>query len=112
MVSYKADLRGNVFSGSVLYEPDLTTYRHAREESLYYRNPDDNRFYFRITFDVKASLYHAEKYRELDQIAIAGGNNWNTFFIQVGMIGVTKGERCTIREERRMSAKIIFARNN
>ncbi|KKQ84874.1 MAG: hypothetical protein UT08_C0013G0011 [Candidatus Woesebacteria bacterium GW2011_GWB1_38_8] len=93
-------LFANVFSSngvdmiaSSLYEPDLETYTdEGAARSLTYRNiynPDN-----RIKVTRYEDKWEGEKFINGTRSLWAFGRTWQQFFIQLTILGLSKGERC------------------
>jgi hypothetical protein len=86
--------RGGVnYSATALYSPDLESYRKEEEgRSLDYRNiygEED-----RLTITKKEEGWWGQKFIKDKWVLIAEGKEWNQFFVQLTLPGLSKGERC------------------
>ena len=79
--------------GSSLYEPDLKTYSdEGATKSLTYRNiynPDNS-----IKVTRYEDKWEGEKFINGTRSLWAFGRTWQQFFIQLTILGLSKGERC------------------
>lgn len=87
---------GQKISGTALYEPDFNTYgKDGSLSAMRYRNAYGGDCYLIIGYDEEKKLYHGDKFVNGKLVGSAdGGDDWNTFFIHLTMLGLTNGERC------------------
>ena len=87
---------GVQISGSALYEPDLDTYRKDGDvSSMKYHNIYGSTSHLVIARNEKNKTYHGEKFVNGKLVVSAdGGDDWQRFFMQLTMLGLTNGERC------------------
>ena len=88
--------KGVQISGSALYEPDLDTYRKDGDvSSMRYHNIYGTTSHLVIARDEENKTYHGEKFVNGKLVVSAeGGDDWQRFFTQLTMLGLTNGERC------------------
>lgn len=96
---YRVNSEGKTEMGSVVYEPDLSTYRDSGVvKILSYLNIYNPDYRLDISFDTQEKTYHCDKYNREERLGIATGNEWNQFFIHVGILGLANGEACMFKE--------------
>jgi hypothetical protein len=97
------DLDGESRLVSVLYEPDLSTFKATgppsspKRLSMRYPSRYDSRFRLQISREDRG-VYRCKKYRNgmLIAEAMAPCDNWEQFFFHVGLIGIAPRENCHI----------------
>jgi len=92
----KSSIRdGKLISGSALYEPDLLTYSKKGDIlSLDYENKYGGRNWLEIKYNATKKSYSAKKIVNCKLIGIAEAPEWQKFFIQLTLLGLSNGERC------------------
>ena len=91
-ISYKR-VRGIDISGTAIYEPEIESYRiHKTAKVLDYKNiygPGNLLIISRFK-----DSWEGRKVINDKEVLIATGGNWKQFFVQLTMLGLSKGERC------------------
>jgi hypothetical protein len=85
--------------GSAFYKPDFGTYQEDEEtKSMNYYNVHNRKWRVVIIYYKKRNAYEGSKYN-LDTLVLnAAGKEWERFFVQLTMMGPSKGERCEFEE--------------
>ena len=91
------------FLMTALYDPDFSSFRitgppgSPRKLSLSYPSRQDPRYRLLISCESQG-YYRCRKYRGRGLVGEAFGprSDWRMFFVQVGLIGLDKGEKCQI----------------
>ena len=91
------------FLMTAFYEPDLSSFRitglpaSPKKLSLKYQSRQDPRYQLHISCESQG-FYRCKKYRGSRWVGEAFGprSNWRMFFVQVGLMGLDKGEKCQI----------------
>jgi hypothetical protein len=92
---YRVNKEGKTEMGSVIYEPDLTTYRNYGEiQALSYFNKYNHDYRLDISYNTEEKSYRCDKFKGEENLGIAVGKEWHQFFIHVGIIGLANGETC------------------
>ncbi|OGC51017.1 hypothetical protein A2W32_03410 [candidate division WWE3 bacterium RBG_16_37_10] len=83
--------------GIALYEPDFSTFLVTEnKKQLVYKSIYDPRYELVISYDSYTSLYDYHKYCDREEIGIAFGYDWKVFFIHVGALFLSDGEKCSL----------------
>lgn len=84
--------------GSVKYEPAIPTFYDNCENHIATMNYHSNcnpRYRLEISYNYKKHTRECIKYYDTQYLGTAdGGEDWRKFFIQVGLLGLTIGEKC------------------
>lgn len=90
---------GKLEMGSVVYEPDLSSYKDMGiVKSLSYLNIYNPDYRLDIKYNAEEKSYRCDKFRGEERLGVADGKEWNLFFIQVGILGLANGETCEFQE--------------
>ncbi len=96
---YRINQEGKREMGSVVYEPDLTTYKRDGDiQTLSYLNKYNHDYKLVISYNSEIKTYRCDKFKGEENLGIALGNNWKQFFIHVGILGLANGETCLFQE--------------
>lgn len=99
IVMLRVNSEGKVGTGSVIYEPDLSTYQDSgTTQGLRYFNIYNHDFGLDISFDKENDSYSCRKFNKEKLLGIADGREWKQFFVQVGILGIADGETCLFEE--------------
>jgi len=82
---------GNQIINSVIYNPDLSTFREKRgvQRMKYYNSlSTDRKFWVEIEYDTKRESWSGTKYCGDEVLGMADAPNWDKFFIHLTMLGV------------------------
>jgi hypothetical protein len=92
---HRRNLQGKLIMGSVIYEPDLTTYRRDGDiQALSYLNKYNPEYRLVISYNNETKSYRCDKFKGDENLGIAIGKDWKQFFFHVGIIGIANGETC------------------
>jgi hypothetical protein len=87
---------------SVIYEPDLSSFNNdynGEELSMVYYNHDNHDYYLKMTANPASKKRVCKKYFKDKYLGeTIGGDNWNNFFVHVGLLGLANGETCRFEE--------------
>lgn len=96
--SYQRTKDDKLLEGLVMYLPDTDTYCKTKTyESMIYPNYYCKGYFFKIFYFKKTKSYRGIKYANNKIVGEADGNNWRIFFIHVGLIGISNGEKCELK---------------
>jgi hypothetical protein len=77
---------------TVFYHPDIRTLEESESDIVMdYLNYCCGDYKFRIKYNKIFGIYSAEKYRKEELIGSATGADWDSFFINVGRVGLAEG---------------------
>jgi hypothetical protein len=95
---WKVNEEGKKVSGTALYEPEFHTYKkEGKISSMRYRNIYGNNSCLVIIYDEEEKQYHGEKFIKGESVGFADGkDDWNKFFIHLGILGIKEGEDCLL----------------
>jgi hypothetical protein len=99
----RADMtpEGKFVKASVVYKPDIVTYKKTEDtQSLCYLNNINSDYRLEISYNNKDKSYRCDKFKGEENLGIATGNNWKQFFAKVGVLGLAIGENCMLEEIR------------
>ncbi len=87
---------GNIITGTALYEPDFDTFeKNGNIYLMRYYNIYGGDCCLVIAFDIIKKKYYGQKYINRKSVGFVDGeNDWNLFFINFTMLGLSNGERC------------------
>ncbi|MSU74837.1 hypothetical protein EXS57_03645 [Candidatus Kaiserbacteria bacterium] len=91
---------GKKVSGSAVYEPEFSTFIKDDEmkmSCMHYRNiynKTDTECRLMIAYNAENGGYCGGKYVNGEQVGVAVGPNWKTFFFHLTMLGLAKDEPC------------------
>jgi len=95
--SFKME-KGTNLMGSVLYEPDLSTFKKDGEIfSLTYRNSLGGNSQVIISYDTLRKRWSGEKFVNNKPFSVTDGKDWKGFFIHLTMLGLANGEMCEFK---------------
>ncbi len=85
---------GNVVIGKALYEPDLKSLsKKGTVFRMTYRNAYGGDGRLIIRYDFLKEKYQGEKFVRGESVGQAEGTEWDRFFMQFGVLGISDGER-------------------
>jgi len=91
-VSYKR-VNGIDISGTALYEPELFSYRKEEDKKILdYRNIYDPENM--LTISKYEDKWEGIKTINDKRVLFAWGLNWQQFFVQLTLLGLSNGEKC------------------
>ncbi len=86
---------GREVKGSAIYEPEFHTYnKEGRLSCMRYRNAYGGECYLMIAYDEEHKQYLGQKYVNGASVGSATGNDWQEFFVNLTMLGLSTGEQC------------------
>lgn len=96
---FRTNEQGKSEMGSVVYNPDFSTYKKdGQTKSLSYLNIYNHEYRLDISYNENENVYRCDKFKGEERLGIAEGKEWNRFFIQVGVLGLAVGETCEFQE--------------
>lgn len=92
---HRKDLQGKLLMGSVIYEPDLSSYKIDGDiQTLTYFNKYSHDYKLLISYNTELKTYRCDKFKGEENLGIALGKERHQFFVHVGIIGLANGEAC------------------
>ena len=93
---------GKTCTGSVVYEPDLSSFEYDEATKIFkmnYYNRYNHDYYLVMIYDQENKRRQCDKYYKEEELGSADGlDDWNRFFIQVGFLKFKQGETCMFEE--------------
>ena len=85
--------------GSVIYEPDFSTFRQIEgRKTLVYKNIYNPEYYLLYLYEEATGQYYCAKFNNQECLGevVGSENEWHAFCVHVGLFGLAKGEKCNI----------------
>ncbi len=97
----KKIVKSVIADATSLYVPDFSTFLvQGSKKQMDYKSTNDPRYKLVISFDVSTGNRTCDKYCNDKVIGKAfGGEDWQKFFIQVGLLRLKDGEKCDLGED-------------
>ena len=96
---YRINSTGKTEMCSVIYNPELETYRKLVNVSiLKYFNIYNHDFRLDMYYDEAKGIYLCQKFNKEERLGEAQGKEWKLFFFHVGILGLANRENCMVQE--------------